>query len=150
MRIKLHHLREHKAQGFVKNIPEEESYVHRLALERSKKICDPDVYLRESQHALDKFISQADLVFQTKPLTYASKEAKCLYAAAFLGGIPKCEWVAENEKIKADLDWGFSYLEFVAFLQKRKLPAYVRTANFIVRIGHLQQRNNQSVSKLHQ
>ena len=35
---------------------------------------------------------------------YASKEAKYLYMAAFLSGIPQYKWVAKNEKIKADSD----------------------------------------------
>ena len=106
MRTELHCLREHKAQGFVENIPEQKFYMQRLALERAKKVRNPDMYLGKSQRALDKYVSQVDLVFQTKPLTYASEEAKCFYVATFLGGIPKCEWVAEDQRIKADPEPG--------------------------------------------
>ena len=91
MKTKLHCLREHKAQGFVKNVFEEESYTYRLALKTSKKVRDSDLYLEKSQYTLDKFVSQADLIFQTKPLTYAREEVKCLSAVAFLSGILKRE-----------------------------------------------------------
>ena len=66
----------------------------------------------------------------------------------FLGSIPQRKWVAKDQKIKANLDWGYNYLEFVAFLQEHKLPAHVRTANLIIHIGRFQQQNNQSVPKL--
>ena len=135
-------MRKHKAWGFIEDVPEQESYVQKLALERAKKVRNPDVYSGESQRAFDKYVSQVDLVFRTKPLTYASKKAKCFYAAAFLGGIPQSIWVAENQSIKTDPNWVYNYPEFVSFLQKRKLPTHVQTANLIVRIGHLQQRNN--------
>ena len=116
MRTKLHCLREHKAWGFVKDISKQEFYAQKLALKRAKKICNPNIYLRESQCALDKYVSQIDFIIQTKPLTYASKEAKCLYAAAFLSGISQCKWIAEDQTIKADPDWKYSYSEFVSFL----------------------------------
>ena len=103
------------------------------------------MYLGESQRTFDEYVSQVDLVFWTKSLTYASKKAKYLYAIAFLGGIPQHEWVAKNQRIKADPDRGYNYLKFVFFLQEHKLPAHVQTANLIVRIERFQQRNNQSV-----
>ena len=68
--------------------------------------------------------------------------------AAFLASISQCKWVAEDQKIKADPDQGYSYPEFVSFLQEHKLPAPIHTANLIVRIGRLQQWNNQSVPEL--
>ena len=89
MRTKLRHLRENKAQRFVKDISEQESYMQKLALKKAKKVCDPDMYLEESQRTLDKYVSQVNLVFGTKPLMYASKKVKCFYAAAFLAGIPQ-------------------------------------------------------------
>ena len=104
MRTELHCLREHKAQRSVKDVLEQESYAQKLVLKRAKKVRDPNVYWKENQCAFDKYVSQVDLVFQTKSLTYISKKAKCLYAAAFLGGISQCEWVAKNQKIKADPD----------------------------------------------
>ena len=79
---------------------------------------------------------------------YASKKAKCFYAAAFLGGIPKCKWVAEDKRIKTDPDQEYSYPKFVAFLQEHKLPAHVWTVNFVIHISRLQQRNNQLVPEL--
>ena len=88
MRTKLRRLREHKAWGSVKDILEQESYAQKLALERAKKFRNLDIYLKKSSRALDEYINQVDLVFWTNPLMYASEEAKCLYAAAFLGGIP--------------------------------------------------------------
>ena len=136
-KIELRRLREHKARGFIKDVPEQESYMQRLVLERVKKVRNPDVYLGESQYTFDKYVSQVDLVFQTKPLTYASEEAKCLYAAAFLSGIPQRKWVAENQKINVDPDRGYNYPKFVAFLQEHKFPAQIRTANLIVCIGYL-------------
>ena len=63
MRTKLFHLREHKAQGFVKDVFEQESYAQRLVLERAKKVCNPNVYSRKSQRAFDKYVSQVDFVF---------------------------------------------------------------------------------------
>ena len=87
MRTKLHCLRKHKAQGFVEDVPEQESNAQRLALEKAKKVCDPNVYLGENQCTLDKYVSQVDFIFQTKSLMYASKEAKCFYTVAFLSGI---------------------------------------------------------------
>ena len=97
IKTKLHHLRKHNAQRFVKDVPEQKSYAQKLALESAKKVRDPNVYLGKSQHAFDKYINQVDLVFQTKPLTYASKEAKCLYAAVFLSGIPQRKWVVKDQ-----------------------------------------------------
>ena len=116
MRTELCCLREYKAQRFVKDIPEQESYAQKLALERAKKVRNSNLYLRKSQRTLDEYISQVDLIFQTKPLTYANKEAKCFYAAAFLAGISQCKWVAEDQKIKADPDRKYSYPKFVSFL----------------------------------
>ena len=87
MRFKLHHLRKHTAQEFVEDVFEQESYLQKLVLKRAKKVRNPNMYLGKSQCALDKFISQVDLVFQTKPLTYASKKVKCFYTTAFLSGI---------------------------------------------------------------
>ena len=63
MRIELHCLREHKVQRFVKNIPKQEFYAQKLALEKVKKVCNPNVYLKKSQRAFDKYISQVDFVF---------------------------------------------------------------------------------------
>ena len=57
MRTKLRHLKKHKARGFVKDVPEQESYAQRLALERAKKVRNPNVYLGKSQCALDKYVS---------------------------------------------------------------------------------------------
>ena len=57
MRTKLRHLREHKAQEFVKNILEQEFYTQKLALERAKKVRNLDMYLRESQCTFDKYVS---------------------------------------------------------------------------------------------
>ena len=96
MRFKLHCLRKHKAQRFVKNILEQEFYAQRLALKKVKKVHNPNVYLGKSQRALDKYISQVNLVFQTTPLMYASKKVKYLYAAAFLSSIPQRELVAKD------------------------------------------------------
>ena len=48
MKTKLRHLREDKAQGFVEDVLEKKSYAYKLALKRSKKICDPNVYSGES------------------------------------------------------------------------------------------------------
>ena len=42
----------------------------------------------------------------------------------------------------------YNYPEFVFFLQERKFSAHVWTANLIVHIRHLQQRNNQLVPEL--
>ena len=47
MRTELRCLREHKAQRFVKDVLEPEFYVQRLALERAKKVCNPNMYLEE-------------------------------------------------------------------------------------------------------
>ena len=79
---------------------------------------------------------------------YASKKARYLYATAFLSSILQCNWVAKDQKIQTDPDRGYSYLKFVSFLQERKLPAHVRTANFIIGIGYLQQWNNQLVLEI--
>ena len=79
---------------------------------------------------------------------YASKKAKCLYAAAFLGNIPQRKWVAKDQRIKVDPDWVYNYPKFVTFLQERKLLAHVWTANLIVYIRRLQQQNNQLVLEL--
>ena len=48
IKIKLHCLREHQAQRFVKDVSEQEFYAQKLALERTKKVCSPNVYLGES------------------------------------------------------------------------------------------------------
>ena len=57
IKIELYCLREHKAQGFVKDISEQESYTQKLVLKKTKKVRDPNMYLEKSQHALDKYIS---------------------------------------------------------------------------------------------
>ena len=88
MRSELHCLRKHVAQEFVKDFPKQESYVQKLALEKVKKICNLNIYLGKSQHALDKYISQIDHIFRTNALIYTSKETKCFYTTAFLFGIP--------------------------------------------------------------
>ena len=87
MRTKLRCLKKHKAQEFIKDVPEQESYMQKLALKKAKKICDLDVYSGESQCALDKYVNQVDLVFWTKLLIYTNKETKCFYTAVFLGSI---------------------------------------------------------------
>ena len=87
MRTKLRYLREYKSQRFIKNVFKQKFHAQRLVLEKAKKVHNPNMYLGKSQHTLNKYVSQVDLVFQTKPLTYASKEVKCLYTAAFLSGI---------------------------------------------------------------
>ena len=87
---------------------------------------------------LTSMFSQINLIFWTKPLMYASKEAKCLYKATFLAGILQRKWVTKNQKIKADPDWRYSYPKFVFFLQEHKLLAHIRIANFIICIGCLQ------------
>ena len=104
IRTGLCHLREHKAWEFVKDILKQKFYAQRLALEKAQKVCDRDVYFGKSQCTFNKYVSQVDLDFWTKHLMYVSKEAKCLYVAAFLAGIPQLEWVAENQRIKADPD----------------------------------------------
>ena len=48
MKFKLHYLRKHAAQKFVKDVFEKEFYVQKLMLNRAKKVCDFDLYLRKS------------------------------------------------------------------------------------------------------
>ena len=48
MKFKLCHLREYATQESVKNVFEQEFYMQRLALKRAKKVCNPNIYLRES------------------------------------------------------------------------------------------------------
>ena len=63
IKTKLCCLREHKTWGFVKDVPEQELYAQKLALKMAKIVCNPNVNSEKSQHALDKYISQVDLVF---------------------------------------------------------------------------------------
>ena len=76
MKSELYYLKEHMAQGFIEDISEQEFYMQKLALERFKKVRDPNICSRKSQCALDKFINYVNLAFQIKPLIYASKEIK--------------------------------------------------------------------------
>ena len=84
-------MREQKTRGFSLLADEEirtDNFKQRLALERAKSVWDPDVYLGQSQQALDTFFQQVDLVFETKPLTYCLEGKKCVYAADFLSSVP--------------------------------------------------------------
>lgn len=125
-----------------------ESFKHQLALERSKSVHEPDVYTGRNQRALDDFFKQVALVFETKPLTYRLDKDKCVYAAGQLAGILSQEWNAEKRRISKDPTRTLSYDGFKAYLQERKFPADIQTANLTIKIRTLRQRNNQSVPEL--
>lgn len=142
-------LRDRASRGFpVDDDVGSESYKQRLTLERAKSARSPELYSGENQRALDDFFNQLDLVFQTKPLTYSADKDKCVYAAGYLSGIPSQEWNAEARRIDANPDLTYSYREFKEFLQERRLPAHIRTANLTVKISDVRQRPNQSVPQL--
>ena len=148
---KLEKMRERKALGFPLPADEEigtNDFKQRLALERAKSVRDPDVYLGQSQRALDTFFQQVDLVFETKPLTYRREDKKCVYAAGFLSSVPSQQWTEEKRRINRDPNQSFSYEQFKEFLKERQLPAHVRVGLLSTRIGNLRQRPNQSVPKL--
>ena len=71
-----------------------------------------------------------------------------MYAAAFLAGIPAQGWTAENERLTKDPAAILTYDSFKSFLQEQKLPASIRTADFVVKVSGVKQQSGQSVLNL--
>ena len=148
MEKKLQQLRERAARRFTGVDVSLESFRHHLAVECAKSATEPAVYLGQSQRAFDDFFKQLGLVFETKPLTYQSKEDKCIYASGQLAGIALQAWLEEKRRITADPERLFTFDGFKEYLQELLLPAHVRFANLAFKIGTLQQRPTQSVTEL--
>lgn len=73
-----------------------------LALERSRKTKEPDIYGGQSQWHLDEFVRQTETAFRVKPITYEGTEAKCLYAGDYLAERPRVLWNSMDADIKVD------------------------------------------------
>ena len=100
-------MRKWKASGFPLPANKEirtNDFKQCLALKQAKSVQDPDVYLGQSQRALDTFFQQVDLVFKTKPLTYCLEDKNCMYAAGFLSGVFSQQWIEEKHGINRDRD----------------------------------------------
>ena len=148
-RRELAQLRDEAARGFpVEEDIGSESFEQWPALERSNSVHGSNVYSEGSQRAPDDLFKQVELVFKTTPLIYRLDEDKCVYAAGRLAGIPSHEWDGEERWINEDPIRTFSYDDFIAFLQERKMPAYIRSAKLALKIASLKQRNDQSVPEL--
>ena len=98
-------MRDRKACGF--SLPADgeigtNNFKQRLAFKQTKSVWDLDVYLGQSQRALDTFIQQVYLVFKTKPLTYCLEDKKCVYAAGFLSSVSSQQWTKEKYCINRD------------------------------------------------
>ena len=71
-----------------------------------------------------------------------------MYAAGYLAVVPSQEWNAEERRIESNPDHTNSYNDFREFLQGHRLSAHIRTANLVVKITSVRQRNTQSVPQL--
>ena len=65
--------------------------MQKLAPKKAKKIRNFNMYWKKSQCTLDKFISQVNIIFQTKPMTNIREKNKYLYLATFLSDISQCK-----------------------------------------------------------
>ena len=142
---KLEKMRERKALGFSLPADEEigtDDFKQGLALKQAKSVQDPDVYLGQSQRALDIFFQQVNLVFETKPLKYRWEDKKCVYTAGFLSSVPSQQWTEEKRRINRDPNQSFFYNQFKEFLKEQQLPAHVKVGLLSTRIGNLRQKPN--------